>query len=292
MQNLGLEKHQDFSKAQETTINYNIYIYINISNTFQIHFKYLSCWVSLPADEKSLFRVTFCQLAASFWWQCPRKWCISFDNPEVFYTHGWPGVVVTRLRTVNLCNGNTQIITNQSKKSLWQKTTSRQAASWILCLFKCLFPSLLQPKDMEVKDSLKHRSLAKAKDMAASFAWLWGAVKWWWGASHNVRQCLRPLTWWQRPSQKAPECRDSRDHGHSRLSETCFVLSCDLWLQICWSFLSLFLTIVINCEASEPVAVWHVIAVAFTTLLVLSYCRTVVLASLPCNLLQRLSVSA
>ena len=48
--------------------------------------------------------------------------------------------------------------------------------------------------------------------------------------------------------------------------------SCDLWLQICWSFLSLFLTIVINCEASEPVAVWHVIAVAFTTLLVLSYC--------------------
>lgn len=39
MQNLGLEKHQDFSKAQETTINYNIYIYQHIkyiSNTFQI----------------------------------------------------------------------------------------------------------------------------------------------------------------------------------------------------------------------------------------------------------------
>ena len=24
-----------------------------------------------------------------------RKWCISFDGPEVFYTHGWPGVLVT-----------------------------------------------------------------------------------------------------------------------------------------------------------------------------------------------------
>eukprot|EP00434_Breviolum_minutum_P020151 symbB.v1.2.017771.t1/scaffold1393.1/size121918/6 len=31
------------------------------------------------------------------------KWCISFDGPEVFYTHGWPGVLALEVRDAQKC---------------------------------------------------------------------------------------------------------------------------------------------------------------------------------------------